>query len=137
MKLLYSDLVDSMGNVYESIGENIRNGKNNIPKNGYVATIQLTLSNATWDAEILSTNYPNETLTINADSGEVYLTDSTVDGLDIVSSEISKIVTCTGGHFNLYRQAIHQIAGCLMVGFECTATTVDIELDLVFKEKEE
>lgn len=136
MEIIYSDLVDCLGNVHKTVGENIRNGANNIPKNGYVARVQLTLNNATWNAEILSTNYPATTLTANADSGELYLTDSNANGIDIISSEISHIETCTGGHFNLYKQAIHQISGCLMVGFECTATTVDIELDLVFKEKE-
>lgn len=136
MTIVYSDLIDCMGNIYETVGENIRQGKNNIPKNGYVATVQLTLNNATWDAEILTSNYPSSSLTVNADSSELYLTDATANGIDIVSSEISKIVTCSGGHFNLYKQGIHQLSGCLMCAFDCNATDVDIEIELVFTVKE-
>lgn len=136
MIIVDSDLIDASGQRFETVGENIRFGENGINKNSYYADITLTLDNATWDATINETNYPKNTLTANASSGEMYLTDSTAGRIDIEKTVIKKVASCVGGNFTLFQNGIHQTSGALMTAFEASATEVNIQIRCYFREDE-
>ena len=133
MRLTPSDYVDAKGIAHKTLGDNIRHGARGAEVGCNRAVVHLVLDNGTYTPTIISTDYEGSNLTVEASSGELYLTDSTADVINIVESKIYSISTMTGGNFNLYKQCVNDMSGALICGFVNNATSFDITLELYFK----
>lgn len=134
MGILYDTAtVDADGNVYPTIGENIRHGVRGDETGTEHAVINLQLSGESWSCSVLE-NSGNVNLTANCSATGLYLNAPSDDIVNIIDAKVSAVTTCTGGNFVLHGQAVYAETNNLFVSYDSTGiTALNVNLRVVYK----
>ena len=93
-RFIPADVVDASGNVYKTVGENIRNGENGTG-GVYECVVHAQYSDS-WTCQISgNTSFIND-LVCNVSNNAIYLTSPTVDNINIKDFRILEVTEITG-----------------------------------------